>query len=154
MEFAVRLSPCGHYLGHICARDTLKVKTPRCRHDEFTLLDPPPTVKVPQADDTPAVQTITRGLRSRSCVWCRTRNIVCDKQVPCSNCMRARIQCLFPAPGESDREALIRLSQEEAPPRRPMFFEKDISDIREISIDAAAQAHHPTPRWLKLLRGD
>lgn len=43
------------------------------------------------------------GLNARSCVTCRRRKVKCDKQVPCSNCTKAQIQCVFPAPGRAPR---------------------------------------------------
>lgn len=43
------------------------------------------------------------ALNPRSCVTCRKRKVRCDKQQPCSNCVRARIPCQFPAPGRAPR---------------------------------------------------
>ncbi|RMZ73014.1 C6 transcription factor [Pyrenophora seminiperda CCB06] len=41
----------------------------------------------------------------RSCVTCRRRKVKCDKQNPCSNCVRARIECVFPGPGRAPRKS-------------------------------------------------
>lgn len=43
-------------------------------------------------------------LNPRSCVTCRRRKVRCDKQMPCSNCRRALIPCIFPAPGRAPRQ--------------------------------------------------
>ena len=44
------------------------------------------------------------GLNARSCVTCRRRKVKCDKKHPCSNCAKARIQCIFPSPGRAPRK--------------------------------------------------
>lgn len=41
----------------------------------------------------------------RSCVTCRRRKVRCDKKVPCSNCVRAKIECIFPGPGRAPRKS-------------------------------------------------
>lgn len=46
----------------------------------------------------------TPALNPRSCVTCRRRKVRCDKQMPCSNCRRAQIPCVFPAPGRAPRQ--------------------------------------------------
>ena len=43
------------------------------------------------------------GLNARSCVTCRKRKVKCNKQIPCSNCTKQQIQCVFPAPGRAPR---------------------------------------------------
>ncbi|GME47306.1 hypothetical protein GTA08_BOTSDO11736 [Neofusicoccum parvum] len=45
------------------------------------------------------------GLNPRSCVTCRRRKVKCDKKHPCTNCTKARIECIFPAPGRAPRKA-------------------------------------------------
>jgi hypothetical protein len=44
-------------------------------------------------------------LNSRSCVTCRRRKVKCDKESPCSNCVRNRIECIFPGPGRAPRKS-------------------------------------------------
>lgn len=44
------------------------------------------------------------GLNPRSCVTCRRRKVKCDKKQPCSNCARAKIECIFPGPGRAPRK--------------------------------------------------
>jgi hypothetical protein len=41
----------------------------------------------------------------RSCVTCRRRKVKCDKKNPCSNCLRAKIDCVFPGPGRAPRKS-------------------------------------------------
>lgn len=41
----------------------------------------------------------------RSCVTCRRRKVKCDKKQPCSNCARAKIECVFPGPGRAPRKS-------------------------------------------------
>ena len=44
------------------------------------------------------------GLNPRSCVTCRRRKVKCNKEFPCSNCVRQHIDCVFPAPGRAPRK--------------------------------------------------
>ncbi|KAF2198247.1 hypothetical protein GQ43DRAFT_483469 [Delitschia confertaspora ATCC 74209] len=41
----------------------------------------------------------------RSCVTCRKRKVKCDKKHPCSNCARAKTECVFPSPGRAPRKS-------------------------------------------------
>ncbi|KAH7067146.1 fungal-specific transcription factor domain-containing protein [Paraphoma chrysanthemicola] len=45
------------------------------------------------------------GANPRSCVTCRRRKVKCDKKQPCSNCVRAKIECIFPGPGRAPRKS-------------------------------------------------
>lgn len=47
----------------------------------------------------------SNGFNPRSCVTCRRRKVKCDKKQPCSNCVRAHIECVFPSPGRAPRKA-------------------------------------------------
>ena len=42
-------------------------------------------------------------LNPRSCVTCRRRKVRCDKLMPCTNCRRALVPCIFPAPERAPR---------------------------------------------------
>ncbi|KAK5122667.1 hypothetical protein LTR85_003930 [Meristemomyces frigidus] len=53
----------------------------------------------------PQVDAQGRALNPRSCVTCRKRKVKCDKLHPCTNCNRAHIECVFPAPGRAPRKA-------------------------------------------------
>jgi hypothetical protein len=52
----------------------------------------------------------------RSCVTCRRRKVRCDKHMPCGNCRRAQISCIFPAPGRAPRRP--RPKDPNAPPKQ------------------------------------
>lgn len=41
----------------------------------------------------------------RSCITCRRRKVKCDKKQPCSNCARAKTECIFPGPGRAPRKS-------------------------------------------------
>lgn len=43
-------------------------------------------------------------LNPRSCVTCRRRKVRCNKRDPCSNCVKAGIECVFPGPGRAPRK--------------------------------------------------
>ncbi|KAF4975659.1 hypothetical protein FZEAL_7594 [Fusarium zealandicum] len=60
----------------------------------------------PDAHSSPIQQpgSGTPAVNPRSCVTCRRRKVRCDKQMPCSNCRRAQIPCVFPAPGRAPRQ--------------------------------------------------
>ncbi|KAF1817270.1 hypothetical protein P152DRAFT_407767, partial [Eremomyces bilateralis CBS 781.70] len=34
----------------------------------------------------------------KACIACRTRKVKCDKQSPCGNCAKTRLECIFPSP--------------------------------------------------------
>ncbi|GAB1309903.1 All development altered-3 [Madurella fahalii] len=57
------------------------------------------------------------ALNPRSCVTCRRRKVRCDKHMPCSNCRRAQIPCIFPAPGRAPRRP--RPKDPNAPAKQP-----------------------------------
>ncbi|KAL4810766.1 fungal-specific transcription factor domain-containing protein [Aspergillus unguis] len=40
----------------------------------------------------------------RSCITCRRRKVRCNKRSPCSNCVRAGIECIFPPAGRAPRK--------------------------------------------------
>ncbi|KAL4909814.1 hypothetical protein BDW74DRAFT_44300 [Aspergillus multicolor] len=37
-------------------------------------------------------------LKPKSCLACRKRKVRCDRQLPCTNCSRWSIECIFPSP--------------------------------------------------------
>jgi len=82
------------------------------RHQTPPLLPPHPGQPKPQAS-TPSSAAGATGpggtpsgpaLNPRSCVTCRRRKVRCDKRYPCSNCQKAHIDCIFPAPGRAPRK--------------------------------------------------
>ena len=50
------------------------------------------------------------------CVTCRRRKVRCDKHMPCGNCRKAHISCIFPAPGRAPRRP--RPKDPNAPPKQ------------------------------------
>ncbi|CAK7210185.1 hypothetical protein SCUCBS95973_000693 [Sporothrix curviconia] len=64
-------------------------------------------------------------LNPRSCVTCRRRKVRCDKLMPCTNCRRAMVPCIFPAPERAPRR-----------PRRkdPVALKPHQSSEREIEL--------------------
>lgn len=60
--------------------------------------------------------TPSSTLNPRSCVTCRRRKVRCDKFMPCGNCRKAHIQCVFPAPGRAPRRP--RIKDPNAPPKQ------------------------------------
>lgn len=59
----------------------------------------------------PPTPKITRG---HSCVLCQQRKVKCDRQKPCSNCIKARAECVPSAPTVPRR-------------RRRKFTEQDLA---------------------------
>ncbi|RAO71254.1 uncharacterized protein BHQ10_007266 [Talaromyces amestolkiae] len=57
------------------------------------------------SDNTGGVSaTADSNLNLRSCVTCRRRKVRCNKREPCSNCVKAGIECVFPGPGRAPRK--------------------------------------------------
>ncbi|KAJ5084664.1 hypothetical protein NUU61_009243 [Penicillium alfredii] len=66
-----------------------------------TISDNSPThATLPATDSRPAGPD---NGSSRSCVTCRRRKVRCNKRSPCSNCVKAGIECIFPPPGRAPR---------------------------------------------------
>ncbi|KAK3392758.1 fungal-specific transcription factor domain-containing protein [Podospora didyma] len=68
---------------------------------------------------------VSNILNPRSCVTCRRRKVRCDKHMPCSNCRRAHIPCIFPAPGRAPRRPR---------PKHPSAPSKQPSSERELEL--------------------
>ncbi|KAH6651298.1 fungal-specific transcription factor domain-containing protein [Chaetomium tenue] len=73
---------------------------------------PPPGASVYSPTAAPST-----ALNPRSCVTCRRRKVRCDKHMPCSNCRRGQIPCIFPAPGRAPRR--VRPKDPNAPAKQP-----------------------------------
>ncbi|KLU82374.1 fungal specific transcription factor domain-containing protein [Magnaporthiopsis poae ATCC 64411] len=67
------------------------------------LASAPPGASIYSPSDIP-----DDSLNPRSCVTCRRRKVKCDKLQPCTNCRRAHIFCVFPAPGRAPRRPRLR----------------------------------------------
>ncbi len=68
----------------------------------FDSLPPGATVFNPTA--FPSVE-----INIRSCMTCRKRRVRCDKYMPCANCRRAKIPCVFPGPQRAPRSRKHRM---------------------------------------------
>lgn len=57
------------------------------------------TAKMSSTLDSPVLTPSTQSdpLPLRSCTFCRQRKVKCDRQKPCSNCIRANNNCSYPA---------------------------------------------------------
>lgn len=57
---------------------------------------------------SPSINSQAHGdhaqLNQRSCITCRRRKVRCSKRDPCSNCVKAGIECVFPGPGRAPRK--------------------------------------------------
>ncbi|KAH8905696.1 hypothetical protein BR93DRAFT_968935 [Coniochaeta sp. PMI_546] len=73
----------------------------------------------------PPAAVVSAELNPRSCVTCRRRKVRCDKHMPCGNCRRAQISCIFPAPGRAPRRPR---------PKDPNALPKQHSSEREIEL--------------------
>ncbi|KAI1128683.1 fungal-specific transcription factor domain-containing protein [Nemania abortiva] len=85
--------------------------------------------------------TPSAALNPRSCVTCRRRKVRCDKHMPCGNCRKAQIQCVFPAPGRAPRRP--RAKDPNAPPKqtseRELELMKRLRKLEGIVEDLSGQ---------------
>ncbi|TDZ16357.1 Bikaverin cluster transcription factor bik5 [Colletotrichum orbiculare MAFF 240422] len=88
--------------------------SPTGNHD-FLALNRHGAISIPPEQPVAMTASGQPALNPRSCVTCRRRKVRCDKQMPCSNCRRAVIQCIFPAPGRAPRRP--RPKDPNAPPK-------------------------------------
>ncbi|KAJ1330831.1 proline utilization trans-activator [Microdochium nivale] len=88
------------------------------------------------------------ALNPRSCVVCRKRKVRCDKHMPCSNCRKANIQCVFPAPGRAPRRP--RPKDPNAPPKqaseREVELMKRLRKLEGIVEDLSGQVEFETAK--------
>ncbi|KAG6026649.1 hypothetical protein E4U41_001219 [Claviceps citrina] len=102
----------------------------------------------PDAYTSPMMASAGSGppaLNPRSCVTCRRRKVRCDKQMPCSNCRRAQIPCMFPAPGRAPRQP--RPKDPNAPPKttshREVELVKRLRKLEGIVEELSSQIDEP-----------
>ncbi|KAI5865687.1 fungal-specific transcription factor domain-containing protein [Durotheca rogersii] len=99
--------------------------------------------------------TPSAALNPRSCVTCRRRKVRCDKFMPCGNCRKAQIQCVFPAPGRAPRRP--RAKDPNAPPKqtseREMELMKRLRKLEGIVEDLSGQIEIETARHPSLSGG-
>jgi hypothetical protein len=126
---------------------------------------------LPAALNKPTVDAQGRALNPRSCVTCRKRKVKCDKTHPCTNCNRARIECIYPAPGRAprkvrkigdgrDKELLERLRRLEGVVKNlgvevpdgeePKDEEKDAGETARATADTGRRTGpEPKSRWVE-----
>lgn len=63
----------------------------------------PSTTKATTANTAPA-HASNAGRKRRSCLMCSKRKVKCDKQKPCICCVKAGIECVFPATSSNRTE--------------------------------------------------
>lgn len=111
----------------------------------------PPASNAPQSFITGPITldpfaTPSATLNPRSCVTCRRRKVRCDKHMPCGNCRKAQIQCVFPAPGRAPRRP--RAKDPNAPPKqtseREMELMKRLRKLEGIVEDLSGQIEFET----------
>ncbi|KAI1772142.1 fungal-specific transcription factor domain-containing protein [Hypoxylon cercidicola] len=99
--------------------------------------------------------TPSSALNPRSCVTCRRRKVRCDKFMPCGNCRKAHIQCVFPAPGRAPRRP--RAKDPNAPPKqtseREIELMKRLRKLESIVEDLSGQIEVETARHPSLSAG-
>ncbi|QPG95103.1 hypothetical protein C2857_007678 [Epichloe festucae Fl1] len=87
----------------------------------------------------------TPASNPRSCVTCRRRKVRCDKQMPCSNCRRTQVPCVFPAPGRAPRQ--FRPRDPNAPPKmssqRDVELFKRLRKLEDIVEELSGQIDEP-----------
>ncbi|KAI1333599.1 fungal-specific transcription factor domain-containing protein [Xylariaceae sp. FL0016] len=92
--------------------------------------------------------TPSAALNPRSCVTCRRRKVRCDKHMPCGNCRKAQIQCIFPAPGRAPRRP--RPKDPNAPPKqtseREIELMKRLRKLEGIVEDLSGQIEFETSK--------
>lgn len=59
----------------------------------------------PSALHAPTAPRAAPDASSRSCITCRRRKVRCNKRSPCSNCIKAGTDCIFPPPGRAPRKS-------------------------------------------------
>ena len=81
----------------------------------------------------------------RSCVTCRRRKVRCNKKTPCSNCVKAGIQCIFPPPGRAPRK--VKRPQDAELLSRLRRLEGVIEHLSEKKTSSAPHSSEtPSPR--------
>ncbi|KAL4975641.1 hypothetical protein BDW66DRAFT_160279 [Aspergillus desertorum] len=81
-------------------------------------------------------------LKPKSCLACRKRKVRCDRQLPCTNCSRWSIECIFPSPvrrcPRARTKPRARSSTDQALQDRIHTLEAQISALTE-TVNAQAE---------------
>ena len=113
----------------------------------------------------PSVDAHGRALNPRSCVTCRKRKVKCDKTHPCTNCKRARIDCIYPAPGRAprkvrkigegrDKELLERLRRLEGVVKNLGVEVPEGGDFKDTNSEAASDGKAVADSGRRAVSGD
>jgi hypothetical protein len=54
--------------------------------------------QTPEGFDVPPSPVVAKITRGHSCILCQQRKVKCDRAKPCSNCIKARVECIPSAP--------------------------------------------------------
>lgn len=115
-----------------------------------------PTVSLPyimQAISQPVsslYEGATKLTRGHSCVSCQRRKVKCDKQKPCSNCTKTRIDCVQSTPlrrrrkktSESDLAAKLRKYEHLLKKHGIDIDEDDDDPLESSTATTLSQTHH------------
>ncbi|KAL2833544.1 hypothetical protein BJY01DRAFT_225143 [Aspergillus pseudoustus] len=69
---------------------------PSWTDQSLSLIAPKPQPSSSSSETSPAPEYAV--LKPKSCLACRKRKVKCDRQLPCGNCSRWTIECIFPSP--------------------------------------------------------
>ncbi|KAL7620876.1 hypothetical protein AAE478_009874 [Parahypoxylon ruwenzoriense] len=161
MESSSRSSPNDNSLSSPAAASTPQDPAPL----SIATSAPAPPTSTPNAPNAPFTPfgpitldpstTPSSVLNPRSCVTCRRRKVRCDKFMPCGNCRKAQIQCIFPAPGRAPRRP--RVKDPNAPPKqtseREIELMKRLRKLESIVEDLSGQIEIETARHPSLSGG-
>ncbi|TPX16339.1 uncharacterized protein E0L32_003988 [Thyridium curvatum] len=77
--------------------------------------------------------TVPSGdMNPRSCVTCRRRKVRCDKTMPCANCRRAQIPCVFPPPERAPRRPRRRDPNAAAGGSKAQSSEREVELLKRL----------------------
>ncbi|KAL4742216.1 hypothetical protein BDV11DRAFT_31214 [Aspergillus similis] len=81
-------------------------------------------------------------LKPKSCLACRKRKVRCDRQLPCTNCSRWSVDCIFPSPvrkcPRARTKTRTRSSNDQALHNRIHTLKVQISDLTQ-TVNAQAE---------------
>lgn len=89
----------------------------------------------------PPTPKITRG---HSCVLCQQRKVKCDRQKPCSNCIKARAECVASAP-TVPRRRRRKFSEQDLAARLRRYEHLLKKNGVKIEDDEEVPEEHPNP---------
>ncbi|PGH17921.1 hypothetical protein AJ79_00820 [Helicocarpus griseus UAMH5409] len=121
---------------------------------------------LPAPTTAPSTAHSTIQHHLRSCITCRRRKVRCNKNHPCSNCVKANTECVFPGPGRAprkskkqpDNELLARLRRLEGMVQN---LGAQATDDGHLSLEPALSSEagetketqkHPKELWNKIKR--